>query len=53
MRKVTDLSNLQASLKRVKSNGGSSGVDGMEVKDLPKWLNRYLFIFSLKKNKLL
>ena len=52
MSKVTDLSNLQASLKRVKSNGGSSGVDGMEVKDLPKWLNSHhkFLTKSLKTN---
>jgi len=41
MKEVTNLSNLLASLKRVKSNKGSSGVDGMEVKDLPRWLNSH------------
>ncbi|NBC24984.1 MAG: hypothetical protein GVX78_05145 [Bacteroidetes bacterium] len=39
MSEVTDLLNLTASLKRVISNGGSSGVDGMGVKELKDWFS--------------
>lgn len=39
MSEVTDLLNLTASLKRVVSNGGSSGVDGMGVKEIKDWFN--------------
>lgn len=34
---VTSLKNLTASLKRVVSNGGSAGVDGVSVKELQDW----------------
>lgn len=39
MSELTSLSNLTASLKRVISNGGSAGVDGMDVKELRTWFN--------------
>lgn len=39
MKEVTSLSNLTASLKRVISNGGSAGVDGMTVKELRGWFS--------------
>jgi len=39
MSSVTDLSNLTASMKRVISNGGSAGVDGMRTGDLRNWLS--------------
>lgn len=52
MSEVLDLPNLLASMKRVITNGGSSGVDGMEAKELPKWFtkNQQSFIESLKTN---
>jgi len=52
MSEVLDLSNLLASMKRVITNGGSSGVDGMEVKELPMWFtkNKQTFIESLETN---
>lgn len=37
MDEVTSLKNLTASLKRIISNGGSAGVDGMNVKELKDW----------------
>ena len=39
-------------MKRVIKNGGSSGVDGMKVKELPKWFtkNQETFIKSLNAN---
>ena len=39
MSEITSLSNLTASMKRVISNGGSAGVDGMIVRDLPDWFS--------------
>jgi group II intron reverse transcriptase/maturase len=39
MNEITSLSNLTASLKRVISNGGSCGVDGMEVDELRDWFS--------------
>lgn len=41
MSEVTSLSNLTASIKRVISNGGSAGVDEMEVKELGKWFTNH------------
>lgn len=41
MSEVTSLSNLTASIKRVISNGGSAGVDEMEVEELGKWFNTH------------
>ena len=41
MSEVTSLENLTASLKRVLSNGGSAGVDGMTVKDLQCWFSSH------------
>jgi group II intron reverse transcriptase/maturase len=37
---VLDRANLQAALKRVKRNGGSPGIDGMTVKELPEFLRQ-------------
>jgi group II intron reverse transcriptase/maturase len=39
MSEITSLSNLTASMKRVISNGGSAGVDGMSVKALSDWFS--------------
>ncbi len=41
MDELTSLSNLTASLKRVISNGGSVGVDGMEVGELKEWFSHH------------
>ena len=40
MAQIADLSNLALACKRVISNGGSGGVDGMDVKDLNQWVSR-------------
>jgi RNA-directed DNA polymerase len=40
MERVVERSNLLAALRRVKSNGGSPGVDGMTVEALPDYLRR-------------
>jgi len=40
MEQVVDRDNLFAALKKVKRNGGSPGVDGMKVEDLPEYLKR-------------
>jgi group II intron reverse transcriptase/maturase len=42
MDKVADPLNLQKAYRRVKTNGGSGGVDGMEVKELGKWIKENL-----------
>lgn len=38
MDKVADPLNLQRAYRRVKANAGKGGVDGMEVKELGKWM---------------
>jgi RNA-directed DNA polymerase len=38
MDKVADPSNLQKAYRRVKANAGKGGVDGMEVRELCKWM---------------
>jgi group II intron reverse transcriptase/maturase len=38
MDRVADPLNLQKAYKRVKANAGKGGVDGMEVKELGKWM---------------
>jgi group II intron reverse transcriptase/maturase len=38
MDRVADPLNLQRAYRRVKANAGSGGVDGMEVKELGKWM---------------
>jgi group II intron reverse transcriptase/maturase len=38
MEKVADPLNLQKAYRRVRANAGKGGVDGMEVKELGKWL---------------
>jgi len=40
MEKVVDRDNLLTALRNVKRNGGSPGVDGMTVKELPEYLKR-------------
>lgn len=52
MSSITDLSNLTVSMKRVISNRGSAGVDGMKVEELPRWFrtHRHGLIESLKSN---
>jgi RNA-directed DNA polymerase len=40
MEKVVDRENLLTALGNVKRNGGSPGIDGMTVKDLPEYLKR-------------
>ena len=40
MEKVVDRDNLLTALQNVKRNGGSPGIDGMTVKDLPEYLKR-------------
>ena len=41
MEAVSSRSNLQRALKRVRKNGGSPGIDGMTVDELPDWLRRH------------
>lgn len=38
MEAVCEAKNLKQALRRVKSNGGSPGIDGMRVEELGKWL---------------
>lgn len=40
MSRVTSLSNLSVAMRQVVSNGGSAGIDGMSVKDLPLWFQK-------------
>ena len=40
MEKVVDRDNLLTALRNVKRNGGSAGIDGMTVEDLPEYLKR-------------
>jgi RNA-directed DNA polymerase len=40
MEKVVDRGNLLTALRNVKRNGGSPGVDGMTVKELPEYLKK-------------
>ncbi len=40
MEKVVDRDNLLTALRDVKRNGGSPGIDGMTVKELPEYLKR-------------
>ena len=40
MERVLERENLQAALRNVMRNGGSPGIDGMTVKDLPEYLKR-------------
>lgn len=40
MEKVVDRDNLLTALRNVKRNGGSPGIDGMTVKELPEYLKR-------------
>lgn len=41
MEEIVKKRNLQKALKRVKANGGSAGVDGMTVKELPEYLKEH------------
>ena len=38
MERVVEAGNVKAALRRVKQNGGSPGLDGMTVEQLPAWL---------------
>lgn len=38
MEGVCEVKNLKQALRRVKRNGGSPGIDGMTVEELPQWL---------------
>jgi RNA-directed DNA polymerase len=38
MEAVCEAKNLKQALRRVKSNDGSAGIDGMRVEELPQWL---------------
>jgi group II intron reverse transcriptase/maturase len=38
MERVVEAGNVKAALRRVKQNGGSPGIDGMTVEELPTWL---------------
>ena len=40
MEKVVDRENLLTALRNVKRNGGSPGIDGMTVEELPEYLKR-------------
>jgi len=42
MEKIADPLNLQKAYGRVKANAGKGGVDGMEVKELGKWLSEHI-----------
>jgi len=42
MEQIADPSNLQKAYRRVMANAGKGGVDGMEVKELSKWLRSHL-----------
>ena len=41
MEEVCQRENLRQALKRVQANRGSAGVDGMEVEQLPKYLEQH------------
>ncbi len=41
MEEVCERDNLRQAMKRVKANRGSAGVDGMEVGELPKYLEQH------------
>ena len=41
MEEVGDRANLKAALKRVRHNGGSPGIDGMTVEELPGYLKEH------------
>ena len=40
MERIVDYVNLNRACQRVIQNGGSSGVDGMDVKELRQWYNK-------------
>jgi retron-type reverse transcriptase len=40
MEKVVDRENLLTALRNVRRNGGSPGIDGMTVEELPEYLKR-------------
>lgn len=41
LEKIVDYGNIDKSYRQVKSNKGSSGVDGMEVEELGQWLGKH------------
>jgi hypothetical protein len=45
---IVNRSNINKACKRVIANGGSPGIDGMEVKQLGIWLQRNICLFQSK-----
>ncbi len=41
MNKIADLKNLETALRKVMSNKGSAGIDGMKLQELKKWFNTH------------
>jgi len=42
MEEIVDYANLKRAYKQLSNNGGSSGVDGMEIEELRKWFGEHL-----------
>ena len=42
MEEIVDYANLKRAYKQLSNNGGSSGVDGMEIEQLRKWFGEHL-----------
>lgn len=49
MNEILDLSNISLAVKRIKSNKGSAGIDGMKVRELDKYVNSKEFPILLEK----
>lgn len=45
---VVDRSNMWKALRRVKSNKGGTGIDGMTVEELPQWLSQHWVMIKEK-----
>lgn len=41
MSEITDLKNLETALRKVISNKGSAGIDGMNIGELKKWFSKH------------
>ena len=48
MEKICDEENIERALRRVLRNKGTHGVDGLKVKDLPKWLEKNWSVIERK-----
>ncbi|MGJ8656654.1 MAG: reverse transcriptase domain-containing protein, partial [Akkermansiaceae bacterium] len=48
MEAVIDRSNMWKALRRVKSNKGGAGIDGMTVEELPQWLSQHWVMIKEK-----